>query len=195
MSKRRRLQELVGIKGVSDAALSAILQEVRREPVEGDASRRVCNTAARAAIRDVEVCVDLPLIKGGTAKWTFLHPLRLLRKCLDESPQLRSAYKSALLERPNSMASPWGLILYFDELVPGNVLRLDNKRKTMSVYMSFMQLGHERLSKTEFWFTLAVARANVIRAIDGGWSNMYRILLRSLFFGSQQFRKGHHVVY
>ena len=189
-AKRRRLQELLGLGGVSDQALSDILERLRAEPVEGNVSRHTCNRAARDSIEDVKETTQLPLVKGGQVKWTYLNPQKLLNKCIGRSPMLASGYEAALQDHPNSSESPWGLIVYFDELTPGNVLRLDNKRKTMAIYMSFAQLGHHRLCKTELWLTIAVARTSFIKTIAGGWSNMLRVLLRSAFLGADSFQNG-----
>ena len=189
-AKRRRLQGLIGLGGISDSTLCNLLGRLRENPIEEEIRRHTCHRAAREAIQDVTHKVDLPLVKGGQWAWTYLPPIALLCKMLSRSPQLAGEFKDALQENPNSHANPWGLILYFDELTPGAVLRLDNKRKCMAVYMSFAQLGHRRLCKTEFWMTIAVVRTSMIRKIQGGWSNMLRLLLRSAFLQSDSFATG-----
>ena len=188
-AKRRRLQGLLGLGGISDAALTDILNRLQSEPIE-QIGVHSCRRAARQSIEDVKQSVQLPLLEGGQVTWTFLNPQRLLKKCIERSQRLATAYKETLQHHPNNSECPWGLIFYFDELVPGNVLRLDNKRKLMAVYMSFAQLGHKRLCKTEFWLTIAVARTSFIKTIAGGWSNMLRVLLRSAFLENDSFEHG-----
>ena len=51
------------------------------------------------------------------ATW-FLHPFALLHRTAHECQPFRSILRQKLLERPCSVARPWGLILYFDEVSP-----------------------------------------------------------------------------
>lgn len=187
---RRRLQELIGLGGISDSALCDLLERLSEDPLDGSVNRHTCHRAARDAINDVKHTIELRLAKGGHWTWTFLHPVKLLQKVLKKSSQLSSEFKVALGDHPNTQLSPWGLIWYFDELTPGAILRLDNKRKSMAVYLSFAQLGQARLSKTEFWMTIAVVRTHMIRKIEGGWSNMFRHLLRCAFLETENYSVG-----
>ena len=194
-NKRRRLQDLIGLGGVSDNALAAILENLRQEPIEESVSRKDCNRAARDSLRGMLLQTQLPCKTGGTFTWSYLDPQRLLRKCIDQSPQLAEAYGEALRNHPCGPEAPWSMILYFDELTPGNVLRPDNHRKMMAVYMSFRELGIDRLCKTEYWFTLAVVRVDMIRKVDGQWSHMFRVLLRTLFLGDNSFESAGVLLY
>jgi hypothetical protein len=194
-AKRRRLQDLIGIGGVSDNALTDILGKLRQTPIEGPVCRQACNRAAQDSIRDSVESDDLPLVDGGSFSWKYLSPQRLLRKYIDRSPALASEFRQALRTHPNTCETPWSMILYFDEVTPGNVLRPDNKRKIMAVYMSFKELGVQRLCKTEFWFTIAVARTSVIHTVVGQWSRMLRVLLRAAFLGPQSFERAGVVLY
>ena len=188
--KRRRLQELIGVGGVSDSALAKILANLRAKPIQEKVSRQDCSRAVQDGCRDLLVSVQVPLASGGEVTWKFLSPQRLVQKCLGRSAGVAAIYREALRRHPNSSDRPWGMALYFDELTPGNVLRPDNKRKTMAVYMSFVQLGHEALARTEMWFTIAVARTTLIRQTAGGWSHLLRLLLRYAFIGPDSFENG-----
>ena len=42
---------------------------------------------------------------------------------------------------PPSPEAPWRLILYSDEVVPGNPLAHDNRRKVWVIYFSFIEFG------------------------------------------------------
>ena len=189
-AKRRRLQELIGIGGVSDSALSQILESLRKNPIEEAISRQACNKAALASISGCLQKLSLPLVKGGEWVWHYLLPQAVLQKSLAESSSVAEVYRNALLKRPSSSESPWSLIIYFDELTLGNALRPDNRRKTMAVYMSFAELGPEKLCRCEFWLTIAVARTSMIRQVKGGWSRMLRDILRAAFLGAENFASG-----
>ena len=80
-------------------------------------------------------------------------------------------------------------VVYFDETVPGNALRLDTTRKFMAVYVAIRELGsllkHERL-----WQTLAAIEASTIKTIRGQWSHCFKVLLRSLLMDEHNVREG-----
>ncbi len=194
-AKRQRLQELIGLGGVSDAALTEILEHIRRQPVEARIFRKDCSKTARGSIQDLLQSIDLPLKSGGVFSWQFLNPQRLLRKCVDQNSELAAAFKDALRKHPNNFETPWSLTLYFDELTPGNVLRPDNRRKLMAVYMSFRELGCHCLCKAEFWFTIACVRVSLIQEVVGQWSHMLRLLLRETFLGQQSFETAGVLLY
>ena len=54
----------------------------------------------------------------------------------------------------------WRLILYSDGITPGNALAVDNQRKSVVWYFSFLEFGL-RLSYEEVWLPLAFARTVV----------------------------------
>ena len=51
------------------------------------------------------------------------------------------------------------LAVYADDAVPGNVLRLDNKRKVFCVYVTSKELGPDLVNHADMWLPLAVIRA------------------------------------
>ena len=105
-AKRRRLQELIGIGGVSDSALSQILESLRKNPIEEAISRQACNKAALASISRCLQKLSLPLVKGGEWVWHYLLPQAVLQKSLAESSSVAEVYRNALLKRPSSSESP-----------------------------------------------------------------------------------------
>ena len=59
---------------------------------------------------------------------------------------------------PPTLAKPWNLVVYYDELVPGDPLRLDQARKSMSVYVAIRELGPIRLKHDRSWFPTVALR-------------------------------------
>ena len=83
-------------------------------------------------------------------------------------------------------------VVYFDETVPGNALRLDTTRKFMAVYVAIRELGS--LLKHEcLWMPVAVLKASTIKNIRGQWSHCLRVLLRSILIDGDNIREGIHV--
>lgn len=117
---------------------------------------------------------------GSTFLWEFVHPLKLLAQAIEDSPALAALYARAIAEKPPSMQQPWRLILGWDEFVPGNKLRVDNRRKCMNLSFNFLELGPAALCQDWTWLTPVCVRSSVLREVEGGWSCMLRQFLRLL---------------
>jgi hypothetical protein len=87
-----------------------------------------------------------------------------------------------LLEHPPSVEKPWRLVLYADEVVPGNQLSHDNRRKVWVVYYSFLEFGSAALAREEAWFCLTTKRSSEVAKISGGMGQIYGKLVK-LFHG------------
>ena len=122
---------------------------------------------------------------NGVFSWTRTNAAALLQTFTANSADLKSLFMEKLRATPCTMATPWRCILYCDEITPGNVLRPDNRRKMQAFYFSFLELGPEALCHAEVWFPLAVVRSVAVKTIPGKLSAVTRMLLRSMFVGTQ----------
>ena len=73
---------------------------------------------------------------------------------------------------------PWRIILYADEVVPGNVISYDNRRKVWVVYFSFMEFGQIRLQAEDAWFCALAARSSDLQDVSGGISQVMAGVLK-----------------
>ena len=85
-----------------------------------------------------------------------------------------SATLSKILARlheynPSSPTKPWRLILYSDEITPGNQLAHTHGRKVNSIYYTFFEFG-AFLAHEDFWFTGTLVACTTVKIIEGGWS-------------------------
>ena len=189
-AKRRRgcaardaqLREFVGRGGVSTTALSEIIKAVGASPIT-NVTRADLHNAMVQNVLPVMTTEVVPLADGGEFIWEYCDPRRLIPCVLSKSPELRKLYARTLLECPCTMDRPWSVVLAFDELTPGNVLRQDNQRKMMNLCMNFLELGPSALCHDATWFIIAVVRSVKIKKVVGGWSRMFRMVLRKLFMG------------
>ena len=78
---------------------------------------------------------------------------------------------------------PWRLLLYYDEIVPGNPLKPDDKRKVVVIYCSWLELDH-LLYADRAWLTLGVIRSSIVKSVRGGISSVIRALLSELLAGA-----------
>ena len=71
---------------------------------------------------------------GDSFEWHIAKFQRLLPFVVSRCEGFRSELESAFTRFPNSQSSPWRLVLYSDEITPGNVLKLNNRRKAACWY-------------------------------------------------------------
>ena len=83
------------------------------------------------------------------------------------------------LSNPSSMEKPWGIIIYCDEVVPGNVLGRA-ERKVWCIYCTIAQF-QDHLAQEDAWFTISVERSTFVSTLDGGVAQMMGHVLQSIF--------------
>ena len=77
------------------------------------------------------------------------------------------------------------IIVYIDEVCPGNPLRFEQARKLQSIYWCILQWPEWLISRTALWPTLGVIRSRIVEDLEGGVSNLHAIIL-NIFFGAAQ---------
>ena len=182
-TKKARSDALTSFRtlGVSDATLSKILVAVKKNPailesvlpssVRSDISSGLSEQLCRASM-----VVKLPLIGGATFDWDVLSPQKALILTMDTNKQYRRLMIDSLQKyaqsSPSRAGSPiWNIIIYHDEITPGNVLRPDNKRKVTACYFSFREF-QEHLTNENAWICFAVLRHTVIQTVTGGMAHV-----------------------
>ena len=143
-NKLRRLDEFRRrVPHVSASALSALLDECARGNMPELHSRQAMAAAVDMNLHDttpygsliVETAVHL--VDETIGSIVLVNPLALLWKLFKQG----GSYSELLLQHfrgnPCSPERPYGLILYADEVTPGNVLAHSNQRKLWVMYFSF----------------------------------------------------------
>jgi AraC-like DNA-binding protein len=93
----------------------------------------------------------------------------------------RAFLKQRLLETPPSVEQPWDIILYSDEVTPGNPIAPVNNRKFHIVYWSFMQLGANGLAREEAWLPLLIEFSCVVNRVHAGISQVFKECIKTFF--------------
>ena len=62
------------------------------------------------------------------------------------SEDLAKLVKRVHTRHPSSIAAPWRLLLYCDEIVPGNQLAYKSERKFWAWYWSILEFGSAALA-------------------------------------------------
>ena len=83
---------------------------------------------------------------GGPVQLEVQHPLAMLYHCCTLSSSLSKFIGQLAAARPPNIYRPWRLILYTDEVLPGNQLGYKSARKFWAVYWSIYEFGSSVLS-------------------------------------------------
>ena len=126
---------------ISQSALAAILRVAKDERLPDVTSR----TAVREA-RDSQIDIQTPYgclhqkrqLEGGRSI-EVQHPLAMLHCVCGRSQSFSSPMRKTAQMNPPSLLSPWHLVIYSDEVSPGNHLAYQHDRKTWAWYWSFLE--------------------------------------------------------
>lgn len=173
---------------VSASALSAILEEVARTGLPDMRSRHSLHEATVAEISaDTpygSLLMSVPLVRscGAHTSMLVVNPFAMLSRAAS-SVGFATLLQRRFNEVPCTPDNPWRIVLYSDEVVPGNQLSNDNKRKLWVVYWSFLELGPEALAREDAWFCMAAQRSSDVAKVAAGMSQVFGVMIK-LFFGS-----------
>ena len=109
------------------------------------------------------------------------HPWASLDLLTSKSERFRVLVLKQLAKAPCTIEQPWNLILYSDEVTPGNVHAPLNNRKFQAAYWSFLELGPAALSHEEYWLVMMTEYSSNIKECAGGMSQVFVALIK-LFF-------------
>lgn len=116
----------------------------------------------------VKHTIQLPCQSGEEWEWEVCRVDLLIQVLSAESEHFRLAMKEAV---EAAGATPLHGVLYLDEVVPGNVLRPDNRRKFWAIYFAVLEWGAARLCRCHWWLPIACIRSSVAKSIDGDISH------------------------
>lgn len=169
-SKAARWQSILHTGRTSLTGLHKIIGRIQEIRDVGERTGRNCLLAANTLVLDSCVATDnLDVSHGEAFKWEFANPNLLLPRLLEGSDALQECYAAALRRHPNDDRRQWTAIIAFDEFAVGDKLKPRNRRKTMLVSYSFLELGGAALSHELVWNTFAAIRTVEIKRVRGGW--------------------------
>jgi hypothetical protein len=170
--------------GIPHTKIVKLLGKLQLEDDVAAAIDVTINTLTRSLVPLYEeLCVTeiLHLKSGAPFAWTCVSFSAMLRHVARESKGFRDILRSLWQARPSTEDRPYHVVLYGDEVVPGNVLRLDNKRKAFCIYATIRELGPNLIKDESCWFPLAVFRTTIAKDIEGGMSHVFRVMLTRMF--------------
>jgi hypothetical protein len=178
---RRRLPQ------ISAYALQELLRDVGDQGMPEFISRASMRRA-RSLICDAVTphgplmqTIDVDGVDGGKVPLYMAHPLAFLCVLYDQCESWRTLLRKSHAARPSSFENPWSLVLYTDEVDPGDPLVPDHGRKVQAFYMSFFELGHEQLCRENAWLCVCANRSVMVKEMMGGLSQMVGCILKQIF--------------
>lgn len=182
---------------VSQSALSKLLQELKNLPKLPDATSRSAIKRAREEAVDLQTpvgsmfgSVRLRCRDDTELELRALNPVAWLYHIASVCDGWASWMDFQLQANAPTRARPWELVLYSDEVTPGNQLKPDNRRKYHAIYFTFKCLGMSCLTDEVAWWTLAVIRSHLLMKVDGGLSALMRCLLETFYKAPHDLSQG-----
>lgn len=160
-------------KYVSISGLAGVLGEIREYGMPSSISRSSIKRARDSEFEDTSLGpygLALQVLESGVdekclpKKFWYLDPRACMFYLTSNCNKLAIFLRDVLRNHPSSIAQPWSVIIYADEIVSDNPLKHQQHRKVQALYYSFLEFGSTALSSEFLWFTLAATRSEDVNA-------------------------------
>ena len=172
---------------VTAAGLAGILTAVQNEGlpdiIDRNSMREARDLQAREAtpFGPIVQLVELACIDGSSRRIPMASPFATLWTALSSCEKFAAFFMSKLIAKPPSPDDPWGVIIYSDEVTPGNPLSAANKRNVHAVYWSFVEFGANALSREESWFCVLAEYSSVVNNVHAKLSQVIAKVLKQFW--------------
>ena len=119
----------------------------------------------------------------------LVNPMAYMHTAFKAGGGFSTMLTNAMRSTPSTPDRPWRLVLYSDEVVPGNQLSAVNSRKFWVIYFGFLEFGLH-LHSDEAWCPLVCEPSIALRNVHAGFSQVFAAAVH-LFFGSLNFDGRH----
>ena len=189
-SRPQKLQKLNDLRRscpyVSQSALQTLLTKIEKEGMPELKQSKAMKEATRAELNGMNhygpLLVQCPCTTtdNDSIQVWMANPLSLLAGCFKQGGGWASMLQEIHTKQPSSVSKPWDLLLYADEVIPGNALAHRQERKTWAIYGSFSQFKNN-LVHEDTWFVITIARSAEVNKISGGISQVFSKVLECTF--------------
>ena len=151
-AKLARLQTLRdALPFISQSALAAILKISQREQLPSGTRKDIRHARDTVALQatpygPISQVINLSPAGGADFHAEIQHPFAMLYYCCSTSSALSGLVKRCVQKQQPTLANPWRIIFYTDEITPGNPMGYKNLRKLWAIYWSILEFGPEVLS-------------------------------------------------
>ena len=174
-------------------AFSALVKEIATNPDipldiarNRDFIREARDNIANAHTHYGPILIEVPLIPASDdatepPTMHIAHPHAMLWYATYNLHGWQQLFFDRLQRYPSTEAQPWKMILYSDEVTPGDPLGPISTRKVQCLYWSFLELGIAALSREDAWFHVGVKRSKDCIAVAGGLAQLIGGVLKACF--------------
>ena len=140
---------------VSQQALAAMLTVASEEELPPACTRKDIRAARNASVHlstpygPLHQKMNVAMTNGAQLEVEIQHPAAMLWHLCQTSSRFSDLVARTCQRHPASFREPWSVILYADEILPGNQLAYKNGRKVWGMYWSIHQFGAAALSNED----------------------------------------------
>ena len=179
----RKLSECGTRTGLNDAlehlAVAGWLKASVASQLESGAKRKIEKAVQDHACADtpygqVLQYMEMPITK--LKRWAFAHPLALLSHL--------AVISTAFAEMMESCITPGVLmrvVIYIDEICPGNPLRPEKSRTLQAIYWALADWPQWVLQRTAAWPCFGTIRSSLIKDMPGSIPRLMTMILKTFF--------------
>ena len=180
-AKRQRIVEASTIGRISGQGLKQLLDYVRENPelVDGPISRDTIYRALTAIAQEVCVVTKLRCEDDAVFDWYHGKPSAVIRYFTKTSVAFSNFLKRRLELHVSTHLRPWSLVLYTDEITPGDGFATTNHRTSWLWYFTFLEFGLHNLCREELWLPFGTLRSHICKTVRGGLSEVAAYVVRS----------------
>ena len=161
---------------VSHSGIAKMIDDIKRHGIpelhtreDIRAARRLVSSQ-RTPYGPIQQHLNVGLTKGGVAAIPFARPQAMLWTAVKQGGGFSNRMAQMLAANPPTPDYPWQLVMYSDEIIPGNRLGHQNERKSWNVYWSLLELGIEYLCDENAWFLELCVRSSNVNLCQAGMS-------------------------
>lgn len=172
-----RLSSIGRQRYVSSSALAAVLKDVQQHGMPSATSRSSIKRSREKELSEMTNQFGSILRytdfepeneEDNQIRLPFIHPFVFLQHCMSQCDAFQRYWNEYLTGVGESPMDPLQILIYSDEISPGNALRHDPTRKVQIIYWTIKQGGG--LGVDQLWWTLGIVRSNVVSQLKGGMS-------------------------
>ena len=184
-TKQRKLNDFrQGLPHCSQTALSAILHKVKTQGLPEVVSQKDIKASSCQLLENLDWYGPLWqhseafTNQGKSVHLAHFNALSLVAGLFNAGGCFTHLVKRLHTTCPTSTTKPWRMVLYSDEVHPGNQLSSGSK-KCWAIYMSFLEFGKD-LHQEELWLPLFVCRSSVVGQLAGSIGQVFKLLLEAM---------------
>ena len=172
---------------LSASALASLIKDFEDQGIPELSQRKHIQEAKKVAVIKHHAYGPLigyiPMVynDGSSKNMLVVNFLSWLQAAFGQGGSLTQLVKEKHAANPSSPSNSWKLLMYSDEVVPGNPLGHTQARKIQVVYCAFHEYGPFHLSKEIAWHCVFIKRSNDVLNIDGGMSQVMAGLVKHIF--------------